>query len=238
MRLVYIILIACFIALVTPLVILFRPAPGRGRASAIDEAMQQQSPAIPGSVQIAPSAGAPKPDAPTAAQAAAQPAAALTLTGEHDRQSVTHFDRALLFLAPAAPSPMIEQPIATAAARPVVLPLVGPTSVPDNARSWRGVVLVPKNMLLATAHTSKVRIPRIEAHPLEDGNVRIWARIQNPSKHPVEIGIACTFRLAGQKAGFSRGFLEIEIPPGGYYDADFLSPQTGVETYTILVRSL
>jgi hypothetical protein len=93
-------------------------------------------------------------------------------------------------------------------------------------------------MLLATAHTSKVRIPRIEAHPLDDGNVRIWARIQNPSSRSIEVGVACTFRFAGQIAGVSRGFLEVIIPPSGYYDADFLSPRAGVETYTILVRSL
>ena len=68
--------------------------------------------------------------------------------------------------------------------------------------------------------------------------VRIWARIQNPSGTAVKIGTACTFRYAGQKAGVSRGFLEVEIPPGGYFDADFLSPHSGVETYTILVRAL
>jgi hypothetical protein len=132
---------------------------------------------------------------------------------------------------------MIEQPVATAAATAVIPESNAPTTVPDEARTWRGAVLVPKNMLLATAHTTLVRIPRIEAHPLADGNVRIWARIQNPANSTIKVGTACTFRFAGQKAGVSRGFLEVEIPGGGYYDADFLSPHSGVETYTILVKT-
>lgn len=249
MRLVYITLVTGFIAVVAALVIIYKPAANPNRADEIAELMQPEVRAKTGTSVPAPAPG-PKPAAvspaaptesaavPTGETGAPSPDAASTLKDEHERENVTQFDRALLFLAPAAPSPMIEQPIATAAAAPAIPQSAPATPVPEEARKWRGAVLVPKNMLLATAHTSKVRIPRIEAHPLDDGNVRIWARVQNPASEPIEVGIACTFRFAGQPAGVSRGFLEVTIPAGGYYDADFLSPHSGVETYTILVRAL
>lgn len=245
MRLVNIILVVAFFAVVAALVLIYKPASDPNRVTALDQAMQisdtAAAPAQPSSDAAAPQANPAETNTTGAAAAdslAPAPDAAAMLKAEHNRESATQFDRALLFLAPAAPAPMIEQPIATAAATPALAPTADVTMVPDEARKWRGAVLVPKDMLLATAHTSKVRIPRIEAHPLEDGNVRIWARIQNPSSRPIEVGVACSFRFAGQIAGVSRGFLEVIIPPAGYYDADFLSPRAGVETYTILVRSL
>jgi hypothetical protein len=247
MKLVNIILVASFFAVVLVLVLVYKPASDPNRVSALDQAMEispqaaaTAQPALDATLatpQSSPAATKPTDAAPPEAVAPA-PDAAVTLKAEHERESATQFDRALLFLAPAAPAPMIEQPIATAAAAPALAPSTEITNVPEDARRWRGAVLVPKDMLLATAHTSKVRIPRIEAHPLDDGNVRIWARIQNPSSRSIEVGVACTFRFAGQIAGVSRGFLEVIIPPSGYYDADFLSPRAGVETYTILVRSL
>lgn len=246
MKLAITILVASFVALVVALVIIYRPEPTANRATSIEEAMLgTQAPAgQPATVAPQPPAQAPGP-APSAAGSVPAPAPvqsspdpAAMLKDEHAVESATQFDRALLFLAPAAPAPMIEQPVATAAATAVIPESTAPTTVPEEARTWRGAVLVPKNMLLATAHTTLVRIPRIEAHPLADGNVRIWARILNPSSDPLAVGVACTFRFAGQTAGVSRGFLEIVIPPGGYYDADFLSPHSGVETYTILVKSL
>jgi hypothetical protein len=247
MRLVNIILVGSFFAVVLVLVLVYKPAADPSRVSALDQAMEitpSRAPTAQSDSSTGVAAPQSSPDVPSPTDAAPSEALALvpdaeaTLKAEHERETATQFDRALLFLAPAAPAPMIEQPIATAAAAPALATSTEITNVPDEARTWRGAVLVPKDMLLATAHTSKVRIPRIEAHPLDDGNVRIWARIQNPSGHSIEIGVACTFRFAGQIAGVSRGFLEVVIPPAGYYDADFLSPRAGVETYTILVRSL
>jgi len=245
MKLVITITLACFVAVVVALVIIYRPAPAPNRATSIEEAFSAASvpDGEPATTATQQPASAPASIPATASSAAvpaptpAAPDAVVALKDDHAVESATQFDRALLFLAPAAPAPMIEQPVATAAATAVIPESNAPTAVPDEARTWRGAVLVPKNMLLATAHTTLVRIPRIEAHPLADGNVRIWARIQNPANSAIKVGTACTFRYAGQKAEVSRGFLEIEIPPGGYYDADFLSPHSGVETYTILVRT-
>jgi hypothetical protein len=246
MKLVITITLACFVAFVVALVILYRPEPVTNRASSIEEAMfatpapvGEPAPVTP--QQSAPAAASTSAPAGATAEPASAPVAtdaAVVLKEDHAVESATQFDRALLFLAPAAPAPMIEQPVATAAATAVIPESAALTTVPDEARTWRGAVLVPKNMLLATAHTTLVRIPRIEAHPLADGNVRIWARIQNPAGNSIKVGTACTFRYAGQIAGVSRGFLDVEIPPGGYYDADFLSPHSGVETYTILVRTV
>lgn len=243
MKLVITMLLACFVALVVALLVLYRPDPAGHRAASIEEAMLGTAapagePAAAGPQQPALTPAPALAGVPAPEQAAPDPVA--MLKDEHAVESATQFDRALLFLAPAAPAPMIEQPVATSAATALIPESTPPATatIPGEARTWRGAVLVPKNMLLATAHTSKVRIPRIEAHPLDDGNIRIWARIQNPSGEPVAVGIACTFRFAGQSTGVSRGFLEIVLPPAGYYDADFLSPHAGVETYTILVRSL
>lgn len=246
MKWVITITLACFVAFVVALVVIYRPAPVQNRATSIEEAMTAAPEPVAQPASAAPQKPASAPAAsPVTASSAAEPAsapvapdAAVALKDEHAVESATQFDRALLFLAPAAPAPMIEQPVATAAATAVIPESAELATVPDEARTWRGAVLVPKNMLLATAHTTLVRIPRIEAHPLADGNVRIWARIQNPASAAIKVGTACTFRYAGQVAEVSRGFLEVEIPPGGYYDADFLSPHSGVETYTILVRSL
>jgi hypothetical protein len=246
MKLAIALLLASFVALVVALVIIYRPAPAQNRAISIEEAMASSPTPLAQPTTSASQKPAPAPNPGPASANPAEPSspgqpapdAGAMLKDEHSIESATQFDRALLFLAPAAPAPMIEQPVATAAATAVIPDSAAPITVPEEARTWRGAVLVPKSMLLATAHTTLVRIPRIEAHPLEDGNVRIWARIQNPAENTIKVGTACTFRYSGQLAGVSRGFLEVEIPPGGYYDADFLSPHSGVETYTILVRSL
>lgn len=246
MKLAITLMLACFVALVVALVIIYKPEAAAHRATSIEEAMTaapvpaaQPDTAAPQPLSSVAGSLPPAPgQAASPVPSGAAPDAGAMLKEEHALDSATQFDRALLFLAPAAPAPMIEQPVATAAATAVIPEPAELTTVPTESRTWRGAVLVPKNMLLATAHTTLVRIPRIEAHPLDDGNVRIWARIQNPGAAAIKVGTTCTFRYAGQRAGVSRGFLEVEIPSGGYYDADFLSPHSGVETYTILVRAL
>jgi hypothetical protein len=103
---------------------------------------------------------------------------------------------------------------------------------------WTGIVLVPLDTSISRAHTVLVAIDRIEAHPLDNGQVRIWARIRNISDGPLPSEVACSFRTAESPEPERPIFYKLDIPRGDYRDVFFVSPEgRNLNSYTVLVRS-
>jgi hypothetical protein len=103
-------------------------------------------------------------------------------------------------------------------------------------RDWTGLVLVPISTSLSTAHTSQVRLLKVEAHPLSDGRVRIWIRVQNIGRKEFTAEVACSFRMKSDSAVSSPYFYELDVAGRGYRDVFFISPDGQLSTYTVLVR--
>jgi hypothetical protein len=103
---------------------------------------------------------------------------------------------------------------------------------------WTGIVLVPLDTSVSRAHTVLVAIDRIEAHPLDNGQVRIWARIRNISNGVLPSEVACSFRTAESPEPERPIFYKLDIPHGDYRDVFFVSPEgRNLNSYTVLVRS-
>ncbi len=103
-------------------------------------------------------------------------------------------------------------------------------------RDWTGLVLVPINTSLSKAYTSSVRLLKVEAHPLKDGRVRIWIRVQNLGRDELSSEIACTFRMRNDSGQASANFYELAVPARGFRDVFFVSPEGQLTSYTVLVR--
>lgn len=105
----------------------------------------------------------------------------------------------------------------------------------DGMRDWEGIVLVPDNVRLARAYTSDVRLNRVEAHPIDNGRLRVWSRIENLTDREIAVETACEFRFADRFAGPSS-FQPERIPARGAIDVVFVSPREGVNSYTLMVK--
>ena len=164
----------------------------------------------------------------------------LTYTGGdntvHELADTTGFPSALDSLQPGVRSPKTETPRNPALPPPKGLTADG-NSTELVERDWTGLVLVPVNAALAKAYTSEVRLLRVEAHPLHDGRLRIWARFRNLSRRTLPAEIACSFRMRGETTANSPYFYEIEVPAGADRDVFFVSPDGELSAYTVLVRS-
>jgi hypothetical protein len=101
---------------------------------------------------------------------------------------------------------------------------------------WTGLVLVPISTSLSMAHTSQVRLLKVEAHPLNDGRVRVWIRVQNIGKQEFSAEVACAFRMKMDGPVSSPYFYELDVPGRNYRDVFFVSPEGQLSTYTVLVR--
>jgi hypothetical protein len=185
-----------------------------------------------------------KEQAETAAQAEVEAKKKRTLRGsgtqfisfeslDHKEQGETAFDRSVLYLADAAPAPMVNR-VYQGGYRPVNSPTV--LVVKEEEKQWSGVVLVPTDAVVSRAYTSLVEIPRIEAHPQLDKRIRVWARVVNPTNAILRVGVTCSFRSTGELDPYSRGFEPMLLPPGRYRDVAFISPAANVESYTILIK--
>lgn len=102
-------------------------------------------------------------------------------------------------------------------------------------RDWGGIILVPDPKKLSRAFTTQVRLARIEAHPLNDGHLRVWVRVLNITDKEISSEIACNFRSLGREAD-STDFIPVAIPPNAFVDSFFISPLPEVATYTVLVK--
>jgi len=152
---------------------------------------------------------------------------------DHKEQGETAFDRAVLYLADAAPAPLVNR-VYQGGYRPANTPSV--IVVKEEEKQWSGVVLVPTEAVVSRAYTSLVEIPRIEAHPQLDKRMRVWARVVNPTGEILRVGVTCSFRSTGELDPYSRGFEPMVLPPGRYRDVAFISPVANVESYTILIK--
>ena len=89
----------------------------------------------------------------------------------------------------------------------------------------------------ALAFTTKVAIQYIEVHPLANGTVRIWARLNNLQGQNDKIEIGCPFRTNENPESSTPTFYQIELPKD-YIDVFFVSPKENIVAYTFLVRDL
>jgi hypothetical protein len=152
---------------------------------------------------------------------------------DHKEQSETAFDRSVLYLADAAPAPLVNR-VYQGGYRPANQPTV--LVVKEEEKQWSGVVLVPTEAVVSRAYTALVEIPRIEAHPQLDKRMRVWARVVNPTNEILRVGVTCSFRSIGELDPYSRGFEPMLLPPGRYRDVAFISPAANDESYTILIK--
>ena len=158
-----------------------------------------------------------------------------TDTLPHELADNSSFPEAEATLQPGAKAPKFE--FIDARAMP---PIQGLTADGNSTalvvRDWTGLVLVPINTSLSKAYTSAVRLLKVEAHPLKDGRVRIWIRVQNIGRDDLSSEIACSFRMKSDNSTPSANFYELEVPARGFRDVFFVSPEGQLNTYTVLVR--
>lgn len=154
----------------------------------------------------------------------------------HELADTTGFPSALASLQSGAPAPRVENLGNVNLPPPKGLTADG-NSTELVVRDWTGLVLVPVNAALAKAYTSEVRLLKVEAHPLHDGRLRIWARVRNISNRTLPAEIACSFRMRGESTPNSPYFYQLQVPSGAYRDVFFVSPDGELSAYTVLVRS-
>lgn len=159
-----------------------------------------------------------------------------TDTLAHDIVDTTGFPEAMASLAPDALPPKIEQVDSRGQPPPRGLTADG-DSVGLVERDWTGLVLVPINKSLSKAYTSAVRLLKVEAHPLKDGRIRVWIRMQNVGTKKLPSEIACTFTMRDDVRPMSPNFYELEVPGREYRDVFFVSPVGELLNYTVLIRS-
>lgn len=186
-----------------------------------------------------PSPSAPVP--PPLSKAAAAVVVHLTDTEQtdtlaHDVVDTTGFPEAMASLALDAVAPKIESVDTRGQPPPRGLTADG-DSVSLIERDWTGLVLVPINKSLSKAYTTAVRLLKVEAHPLKDGRIRVWIRMQNVGRKQLPSEIACTFSMKDDTHPMSPNFYELEVPAREYRDVFFVSPPGELITYTVLIRS-
>jgi hypothetical protein len=182
----------------------------------------------------------------------------------HKIDPATAFPQALASLSPTGTAPSVLPPAATATKveTPIAATakgepppgndykIVDPNRPPTKGltadgvtidlveHDWTGIVLVPIDTSVSQAHTVLVTIDRIEAHPLDSGQVRIWARVRNASDSTLPSEVACSFRTAENPEPERPIFYKLNIPVGDYRDVFFVSPEgLNLNSYTVLVRA-
>jgi hypothetical protein len=157
-------------------------------------------------------------------------------TLRHELSDTTGFPQAMQSLEDGAHAPRLQSVEMENQPPPAGLTADG-TSTQLIERDWTGLVLIPIETSLAKAYTSEVRLLKVEAHPLNDGRVRIWTRIHNVGNRTLPGQVACSFRMKGQSLPTSPYFYQLEVPPHGHRDVFFISPDGDLTSYTVLVRS-
>ncbi len=157
-------------------------------------------------------------------------------TQRHELVDTTGFPEALNSLEVGARAPKIEAVDLANQPPPEGLTADG-SSTQLIVRDWTGLVLVPIAASLSKAYTSEVRLLKIEAHPLNDGRVRVWTRIHNIGNSTLPGQVACRFTMRNQPTATSPYFYELQVPPRGFRDVFFISPDGDLTSYTVLVSS-
>jgi hypothetical protein len=154
---------------------------------------------------------------------------------QHEVSDTTSFPSALKSLQPGATAPKVDSIDTSSQPPPHGLTADG-NSTALVEQDWTGLVLIPLTKSLSKAATSDVRLTKVEAHPLKDGRVRVWTRIENVGNQVLPAEIACEFRVRGGSLA-SPYFYSFDVPPAGYRDVFFVSPEGELNSYTVLVRS-
>jgi len=156
---------------------------------------------------------------------------------QHEKAEATGFPQAMASLQAGAAAPAVDKPINYGSQPPPRgLPADGATAELVE-RDWTGIVLVPVNTEFSKLYTSLVKFTSIEAHPLTDGRVRIWTRVRNVTQAPVQVGVACTFKMQERAEPTMVRFYSMDIPVGEYRDVFFVSPVGRLVSYTALVKA-
>lgn len=229
------------------------PAP-RSVTPTAPVAAQAPKPVVAAPVAPKPAAEAPKPAEPEAAPARVaettpppplSPAAAAVVdrltqtytseTQRHQISDISSFPEAQQSLQPGARAPRYER-ISRDGQPPASGLTADGTTTQLVERDWTGLVLVPISTAISKLHTSDVRLTQVEAHPLEDGRVRVWARVHNIGTGQLPAEIACSFRMRGAPAATSPYFYGLQVPGRSFRDVFFISPDGDMNGYTMLVR--
>jgi len=160
----------------------------------------------------------------------------------HKVEDTTEFPSSVDSLARGAPAPEVRVPEkeATNVIRVEPVPKVRrdsekkPVEKPIE-KDWDGTVLVASNADVSQAFTTDVSLKRIEAHPLQNGALRVWVRVQNETDKDLNSRVACNFKSVSEDQ-LKATFLPVEIPAGEAIDVYFMSPTDNVIAYTVLVR--
>ena len=207
----------------------------------------------PASTAATPSTATTPASAPTAPAAPEPPAAPPKLTPEaeavvyrlthaignntaHELAGSTGFPQAIDSLQLGARAPEVET-IGSGPLPPARGLTADGSSTALELRDWTGLVLVPINTSLSKAYTTEVRLLKVEAHPLNDGRVRVWTRVRNLGHKTLPSEIACSFRMRGETTPNSPYFYRLEVPAGEFRDVFFVSPDGELSAYTVLVRN-
>jgi len=79
-------------------------------------------------------------------------------------------------------------------------------------------------------------VQSVEVHPLANGAVRIWTRLNNLTGHKERIQVGCSFCTQENPQCTTPRFYEIDSP-SDYVDIFFVSPRENINSYTFLIRS-
>ena len=158
----------------------------------------------------------------------------------HTIDDRTYFEESLDYLVEGAPIPKVVRVIQADNPDAKPTPAVVPKDVNNQPhqifRNWSGAVLVPDRKIVSKAYTDFVSLARVEAHPIDDGRIRVWARVQNLTDEPLLLQQDCTFRVV-DSTGMEKAYFEsLDLPAADFRDVMFESKTAGVVAYTILVR--
>lgn len=158
----------------------------------------------------------------------------------HRVEDSTYFEESLGYLAEGAVGPKVIRSLPANNLTGDALNRLEPGrhlgTLDARARNWMGAVLVPDMKIVSKAHTDLVSLDRVEAHPIEDGRLRVWARIRNQTGETLRLERDCTFRFVGQLGMAKPRFETMEIPAAAVRDVMFESEKKGVAAYTLLIR--
>jgi hypothetical protein len=156
---------------------------------------------------------------------------------QHEKVEATGFPQAMASLQAGAAAPAVDNPVNYSSQPPTRGLTADGAAAELVERDWTGIVLVPVNTEFSKLYTSLVKFTSIEAHPLTDGRVRIWTRVRNVTQVPVQVGVACTFKMQERDDPTMVRFYSLDIPVGEYRDVFFVSPVGRLVSYTALVKA-
>ena len=156
---------------------------------------------------------------------------------QHEKAEATGFPQAMATLQKGAEVPSVDTPVGFGSQPPPRGLTADGATAELVERDWTGIVLVPVNAEFAKAYTSMVRFTSVEAHPLTDGRVRTWMRVRNVVQSPVQVGVACRFKLNETGDFTTARYYPLTIPVGEYRDVFFVSPKGTLVSYTVLVKA-